>query len=255
MSSFIAAVRFLTVVPIGGRTADDPRAVATSPAFFPLVGLAIGLSLAVLDLGLTQVLPGAISAVIVVAAMIAVTGALHLDGLADVTDGLFGGKTPARRREIMKDPAIGVFGASAVGAVLLIKWTAISELDSWERFAALAIAPMLGRTAALLLVRLFPYTNSAGLGSLYERPGVASLWLPFIFAIAVSAIVFGAWAAVIVIPVAAITYLFGKFAASRLSGTLSGDIYGASSELGEVITLIIVVALIENGAGRPAFWG
>ena len=255
MSSFIAAVRFLTVVPIGGRAADDPRAVATSPAFFPLVGLAIGLSLAGLDLGLTQVLPGGISAAIVVAAMIAVTGALHLDGLADATDGLFGGKTAERRREIMKDPAIGVFGASAVGAVLLIKWTAISELDSWERFAALAIAPMLGRAAALLLVRAFPYADSAGLGSLYERPGVAALWLPFVFAIAVSAIVFGAWAAVIVVPVAIATYLFGKFAASRLSGKLTGDIYGASSEIGEVVTLIIIVGLFQNGAGLSAFWG
>ena len=91
MSAFIAAVRFLTVVPVGGRAADDPRAVATSPAFFPLVGLAIGLSLAGLDLGLTEVVPGAVSAAIVVAAMIAVTGALHLDGLADSIDGLFGG--------------------------------------------------------------------------------------------------------------------------------------------------------------------
>jgi len=255
MSSFIAAVRFLTVVPIGGCTADDPRAVATSPAFFPLVGLAIGLSLAGIDLGLIQVLPGGISAAIVVAAMIAVTGALHLDGLADATDGLFGGKTAERRREIMKDPAIGVFGASAVGAVLLIKWTAISELDSWERFAALAIAPMLGRAAALLLVRAFPYTDSAGLGSLYERPGVAALWLPFVFAIAVSAIVFGAWAAVIVVPVAIATYLFGMFAASRLSGKLTGDIYGASSEIGEVVTLTIIVGLFQNGAGLWTFWG
>ena len=255
MSSFVAAVRFLTVVPMGGRTADDPRAIATSPAFFPLVGLAIGLSLAGLDLGLTQVLPGGISAAIVIAAMIAITGALHLDGLADATDGLFGGKTAERRREIMKDPAIGVLGASAVGAVLLIKWTAISELDSWERFAALAIAPMLGRTAALLLVRVFPYTDSAGLGSLYERPGVAAMWLPFIFAGAISAMVFGAWAAVIVFPVVVATYLFGKFAASRLSGKLSGDIYGASSEIGEVVTLIIVVGLVGNGAGLLAFWG
>jgi len=255
MSSFVAAVRFLTVVPMGGRTADDPRAIATSPAFFPLVGLAIGLSLAGLDLGLTQVLQGGISAAIVIAAMIAITGALHLDGLADATDGLFGGKTAERRREIMKDPAIGVLGASAVGAVLLIKWTAISELDSWERFAALAIAPMLGRTAALLLVRVFPYTDSAGLGSLYERPGVAAMWLPFIFAGAISAMVFGAWAAVIVFPVVVATYLFGKFAASRLSGKLSGDIYGASSEIGEVVTLIIVVGLVGNGAGLLAFWG
>jgi adenosylcobinamide-GDP ribazoletransferase len=255
MSAFIAAVRFLTVVPIGGRAADTPRAVATSPAFFPLVGLAIGLGLAVLDMGLTELLPGAVSAAIVVAAMIAVTGALHLDGLADATDGLFGGRTAARRREIMKDPAIGVFGASAVGAVLLIKWTSISELDSWERFAALAIAPMLGRTVALLLVRMFPYVNSSGLGSLYERPGIASLWLPFVFAVVVSAIAFGVWAAVIVIPVGVVAYAFGRFAASRLDGRLSGDIYGASSEIGEIVTLIIVIGLFENGAMLPAFWG
>ncbi|NQW17068.1 MAG: adenosylcobinamide-GDP ribazoletransferase [Chloroflexi bacterium] len=254
MSSFIAAVRFLTVVPIGGSRADNPRAVATSPAFFPIVGLAIGLALGVLDLGLAQVLPGNVGAAIVVAAMIAVTGALHLDGLADAADGLFGGKTAERRRAIMKDPAVGVFGASAVGAVLLIKWTAISELDSWERFAALAVAPMLGRTAALLLVRAFPYTNATGLGSLYERPGIALMWLPFVFTIAVSSLVFGAWAAVILIPVAIVAFAFGKFAASRLGGRLSGDIYGASSELGEVVSLIIVVALVEGGAGVSALW-
>src|SRR5215475_12365004 len=109
MASLILAVRFLTILPLPGHEARGPGALARAAWWFPVVGLGLGALLAVADRALAAVLPPLLSAVVVLALWKAVTGGLHLDGLADCLDAL-AGATRERRRAILRDSRIGVFG-------------------------------------------------------------------------------------------------------------------------------------------------
>ncbi len=254
MSALAAAVRFLTVVPVAGRTGTDPRAIARSPAFFPLVGVGIGLALAGLDRALLLAFPAGVSAAIVIAAGIALTGALHLDGLADTADGLFGGRTPERRLAIMREPAVGVFGAAAIGASLLIRWASIAALASTTRFAALVAAPALGRWAALLLLDRFAYLRGDGLASAYSGPSAWRLLFGAATALAASYLLLGLWGLTLIAGVTLLSLVTGIYASRRLGGGLTGDVYGAASEIGELATLVGVVALTARDLGASPFW-
>ena len=107
MSAITAAIRFLTVVPAPGGE-WSARAASRSVAWFPAVGLGIGGAVAAVHWAARLAMPDLPAAALALAAGVVLTGALHLDGLADTFDGLLGGDTPKRRLEIMKDPSIGV---------------------------------------------------------------------------------------------------------------------------------------------------
>ncbi len=133
--------------------------MSRAPALFPLVGVLVGLAVASIDWALLNVLPGELTAAIAVAAGLIITGAMHLDGLADSADGILGGWDPERRLAIMKDPTLGSFGAAAIICTVLIRWTAITALAGPARFGALALAPVAGRAGALFLLKTFPYAR------------------------------------------------------------------------------------------------
>ena len=254
MSSLLAAVRLLTVIPVAGGRGADEAAIARSPVFFPVVGLAIGGALGGLDYGLTRILPDGVSAALVIASGIALTGALHLDGLADAADGLLGGKTPARRLEIVRDSSIGTFGATVIGSSMLVQWAAIAALVSPTRVPAIVVAPLVGRTAALLLVRSFPYAREQGLGSGYSGMGWVAVIFGFLFAIAATFVLLGPWGLAAIGAALATVWGLGWWAAKRLGGGLTGDVYGAASEIAEVVALAVATALVEGGAGAAPIW-
>ena len=114
--SFLAALGFLTGIPVG-RRAMEPDRLRRSSMFFPLVGLIIGLLLAGIDYGLGLVLPDILTSAIVVTLLVLLTGGLHFEGFVDCCDGLFGGHTRERRLEIMRDKSVGAY-AVAGGALL-----------------------------------------------------------------------------------------------------------------------------------------
>lgn len=254
MSSLLAAVRFLTVIPVAGRRGSDAESIARSPVYFPIVGLAIGGALGGLDYGLTQFLPDGVSAALIIASAIAITGALHLDGLADAADGLLGGRTPARRLEIMRDPSIGTFGAAVIGSSMLVRWAAIAALISPARIPAIVIAPLIGRTAVLLLIRAFPYGREQGLGSGFSGVGWPSVIAGHLFAAAAVFVLLGPWGLLAMAAALAIVWSLGWWASRRLGGGLTGDVYGAASEIAEVVALVAVTALVEGGTGAAPVW-
>lgn len=292
MSSFIAAVRLLTAVPVGRSTATDARSIARSPVFFPIVGLAIGLLLAGADYGLATYLGGGVAAALVVGGSIAITGGLHLDGLADTADALGGGQTAERRLQIMRDPSIGTFGAAAVGMSLLIRWACVAALLGTPRFAAIAAAPLLGRWAVLLLVDVFRYARSSGLGSPYvaeplsTRTGEAGTSSPSpakgrgssetgsaegrgrsesttfrlrtalggVFTLTATFALFGPWGLLALGAATVSALLLGRYAASRLGGGITGDVYGAGNEVAEIAALVSLVALTHGDLLTAPVW-
>lgn len=237
LAHLAAAFRFLTRLPVPGPGLRGPE-LGRALAWFPLPGLLLG----ALAAGSAQVLSGRLApgvlAALVVAGLAWLTGALHLDGLADVADGLGGGHGDAGRTlAIMRDSRIGAFGAVAVFLLLAVKVTAVAELVGQGSGWALLCAPALARFAAVPLVVLFPYARPEGLGRPFHDGGgprelaVAGALAAAILACAGLRSAFPAAAALTAAGVLA-------FAVRRRLGGLTGDVYGAAVELAETVFLV-----------------
>lgn len=237
MNGFRTAIQFLTVVPVTG----GPH-LAGAVRWSPLVGLALGAALAGVDLLLGPWLGPGVRAVLLVALLAALTGALHLDGLADSADGLLAPRAPADRLAIMRDPRTGGFGVVAVTLVLLAKAAALAELEGALRTPALIVTPALARWTIVGLARLFPDAR-AGLGSVW-RAGSTSAALGLATALAlVPAVALAGLAGVVLSGVAVVTAgAVGLFSAARVGG-VTGDVLGATVELVEATCWVVASAL------------
>jgi adenosylcobinamide-GDP ribazoletransferase len=245
----LTAVRFLTIIPIPSRRPESAEALGHSQAYFPLVGLGLGLALVGIDQGLERVLPDAPRAWLVVLALATLSGGMHLDGLADSADGLLGarGRSPEERLTIMRDARTGAYGALALIAVLSLKWSALLSLSHGLRVEALLLAPCLGRATIVANARVFPYARPEGLGLAVHQ---ASGWAPLFVAGAVTLAAAGAllgWGGLVVAAIVATTALvIGAWASRRLGG-VTGDVHGALVEVIEAATLLLVAAGSQRG--------
>ncbi|MCH8930772.1 MAG: adenosylcobinamide-GDP ribazoletransferase, partial [Proteobacteria bacterium] len=111
-----------------------------------------------------KALPIEAVAVVLIVALVLITGGLHLEGLADACDGLFGGHTRDERLAIMRDPRVGVYGVLGLVAVLGLKWAGLQSLPSTVRVEALLLAPTLSRWSMVVAIAAFPYARTEGLG-------------------------------------------------------------------------------------------
>src|SRR5262249_45641942 len=150
MGSVILALRFLTIARVGGHEAEGPDALGRAAWWFPVVGLVIGALLAIADRGLALVCPAVLATTLVLTLWKAISGGLHLDGLADCLDGL-AGHDVQRRLAIMRDPHVGAFGALGLICCLLVNVGAPLGLSTASRLRMLLLAPAVGRLAPLLV--------------------------------------------------------------------------------------------------------
>jgi len=160
---FIFAWHFLTTIPLS-RTHHEPTApeLAASMAWYPVVGLLIGSGLIVADLGLTVVLAPAVVNVLLLVLLVLFTRGLHQDGLADTLDGLAGGRTPAERLTIMRDPRIGAIGATGLFLSLILRYAGLIVLPLELRLPALLCMPAMGRWAMVTLAWISPNARTKG---------------------------------------------------------------------------------------------
>ena len=231
VESPLAAVAFLTRIPVGRLVAVDATAVRRAAPLFPLVGGAIGaLGGGVVDVAAGP-LPSLAAAVLGLGAVALVTGALHLDALADSADAL-GGTTRERRLEIMRDHAIGSFGAVALVTVLVFEASLLAaETSAWTAFAAAASC---GRWAALPLAALLPAAREEG--TTLSNLSAASVVLGLLAACAVAVGVRGLEGLVAVGAAALTAVVLGLFFRRWLGG-ITGDTLGATSELAQAAAL------------------
>jgi adenosylcobinamide-GDP ribazoletransferase len=229
-------------VPVG-RVLDE-RDVGRGAALFPLVGAGIGALTGLVAEGLTGPLPSLLAAAVALAFALVVTGALHLDGLADTADAL-GARSRVEALAIMRDARIGTFGAAALVLDLLVKAAALSFLvDHTNAVAAVAIATALARAAPLPLAALLPYARAGGgPGSVLTgraSPGgtVAAIAIAGAFA----AGLLGWDGGIAAAAVAATAVLCGLGWRTWLGG-VTGDTLGATVELSETVALVVLVGL------------
>lgn len=234
--ALVAAFAFLTRLPVWVGPLDD-RDLGRSVGFFPLVGLVLGLVTSGLSYALTGFLPSLLSGVAVVATLAAVTGGLHLDGLADLFDGLAGGRGDRQRTlAIMRDSHIGAQGAVAVVLLLIGKVAAVSTLLEVRDYLGLLAFPVVARWAVTLQIVCFPYAREEGLGRAFNgEAGPRELIIASATMLAVS-VALGFPTARAAGAAFAVSLLLGFWLRARLGG-LTGDVYGATVELAETVAL------------------
>ena len=149
MVSIIAAFQFLTIFPTLIKRMFTSQEMGRAVAWFPLVGVVLGLALYAVNVLARIVFPTSVSAALTLFAWIIFTRGFHLDGFMDTCDGLFGGWTPERRLEIMKDSRLGSFGVAGGILVLLTEYAALQS--SADLFPALMLSTTLGRWASPLV--------------------------------------------------------------------------------------------------------
>lgn len=243
MTALLQALSFLTIVRLPARAEDDSAPTAWTAAWFPLVGGVLGVGLVGLDLFLGLVLPGPVGSTLLIVAWVAVTGALHLDGLMDCADALPGVRQEAERLRILKDPALGAFGVAAGCLALLLKVTTLASLDGLTRLQALGLAPILGRWAALLVMAIYPYAIRPNVGTGAGMTGTLGFrHLAFgtvVMLIAAATCGFRGMTAMLV--AGGVGIMIAGYARRRLPG-LTGDVYGAVIECAEIATLLLFSA-------------
>jgi len=239
-------VTFLTIFPVSHNMDRGPRNVSNSRAFYPAVGLLIGLLLVGVEEGSSRLFSEPLTAAFLVAVMVIVTRGLHLDGLMDVFDGVFGGFTPDRRLEIMRDSRVGAFGVVGGVTVVLLKYGALVSLltlpepgKEW----ALLLFPALSRWTMVVLLGAFPYVRTQGLGSPFHGTGIKiATTVAGLSALAASVLLGGFAGLGLFFGAIIMAWLMGWAMAKALGG-LTGDTYGASNEIIETAVIIVATAL------------
>jgi adenosylcobinamide-GDP ribazoletransferase len=239
MRSMRAAMAFLTVIPVAG--AGGAAEERLGRGYFPAVGAVLGLiagSTFALAASITSPLLGAVAATAVLAIL---TGALHLDGVADAADGLFGAGDVARRLELMRDSRVGSFGLVAVVLLLVGDVAALAAMSPPKAIVALVIAGAMSRWALLVVIATVPYVRQAGLGIAAGGPHrLFDLALGTAIAAVVCVLDWRRAAAALLV-VLLIAAIVGVLARRRIGGA-TGDIYGATTELSQLGVLIVFAA-------------
>lgn len=227
----MAAVQFLTRIPVPPGNYRFDRALG----WLPVVGFLLGGVLAAADVGLraAQVSPLVESTGLVVL-LLALTGALHADGLMDTCDAVFGHASPERRLEIMRDPRAGAFGVVGLVCIVALKIAAVDALPDRLRPQLLALAPGLGRWAIVLVATVFPYSGTSGLGAPLKASATPlALALASVLPLA-GCILVGPPGLIAGVLTAVASLAIGRWLLRLLPG-LTGDCYGAVCEVVETL--------------------
>jgi adenosylcobinamide-GDP ribazoletransferase len=238
----LGAVAFLTRVPIPPAAFGD-HAFDLAPAlpWFPLVGGAVGAVAGGVLVGVAPLVGRATAAVIALAVLVLVTGALHQDGLADTFDGLGVRGDRARRLAVMRDSTIGTFGVLALVVWALLLVSALGRLAPLDALRALIAAEALSRTAALGHRLGAPPARGDGLGAT-----MPPTWRPVaaggVVTAAVAAATVGPDRMALGVAVAAGAATVTTLVARRAVGGSTGDTLGATASVAEALVVVALAA-------------
>ena len=237
------ALQFLSSLPIRLSGMPEPEQLGRSLLFYPLVGLLFGLILWVLNLALSGA-PLLLHAALLLTVWVVLSGALHLDGLADSADAWLGGFGDRERTlTIMKDPRSGPIAVVTLVLVLLLKFAALLALIEQGHGLVLIIVPLLGRAALLGLFLTTPYVRAGGLGQaladhLPRKAGWRVLGLS-----ALGCVLIAGFGAVVALVISVVVFVWLRQVMMRRLGGTTGDTAGALLELLEMVVLVGLVLI------------
>ena len=241
----LAALRFLTIIPIPRRREISAEEAGASLGYFPLVGLFLGAILAGIDWSLSLILPSSIVNAVIIIALLLLTGALHIDGFIDTCDALFGRRTAQERWQIMSDSRVGGFGVVGAFCLLLLVYVSLGGIAEAYKMVALILMPALSRWSMVYAIFAFPYAKPAGLGKTFKQQAnwrklalATSLVLASTLGLLiVKGLVLVFVGLALIFMVWLIAAVLGLFLQRKFAG-LTGDSYGAINEVTQVFILI-----------------
>ena len=245
MRGFLAAFQFLTVLPMPGRSVFSDQDMGRSMAYYPLVGLCLGLVLVLARHVIGAVLPHPVVAILLVIVLAVITGGLHLDGFSDTIDGLRSGTGRDEVLKIMRDSRVGAFGAIGLACLLILKFTLLFETPDGILDRSLVLMGVVSRWTMV----------QTSYRSAYARPE-GGLAKPFLESIGLTEVLIAT-----VLTLIAAGGLFGlrgwlivgcngllahgiRYGFHRRLGGITGDILGATNETSEVFSMMLVLVMV-----------
>jgi adenosylcobinamide-GDP ribazoletransferase len=251
MRLLLIAFQFLTIIPLPLSVRCEQEDLGRSMSFFPAIGLALGALLAGCDYLLAPLLPRGVTDLILVTLLTVTTGALHLDGLSDVCDGLAARGSRERFLEIMKDSRVGAVGAVALVLGLGLKYQALLAVPLQYKRGVLLFFPMVARFAQVQMTVGSKRARADGLGHAFVGgAGLPQLVVAFSFTLALGYLLLGLQAVACQLLLFLVTWGIRSWSHRRLGG-ITGDVIGCASELNEICCLIFLLALFGRGWLAP----
>ncbi|MDH4263619.1 MAG: adenosylcobinamide-GDP ribazoletransferase [Spirochaetia bacterium] len=243
MKSLFTAISLLSILPLPQKLSSN---VKNCSVYFPLVGFVLGFLYYGIGMALNLINVSADwTGLIILCTMAIITGALHLDGLADTADGFFGGKTKDHILVIMKDSATGTFGAVALFLLLLIKWTALVHISNENNFWIIIPVVVLSRTAMTISAGLFQYARSNGTGhDIVSNTSFKSVILTITYTTLLMILFFGFASLILMAMSITFSFLIGFYSRYKING-ITGDVLGATCEISEGL-MLAVVPFLQN---------
>lgn len=246
MNGLISALQFLTILRFKKESLINAERLGSSPVYFPLVGAFLGLVLIILDKILFPLLPATLLSLILVFTLIILSGAMHIDGLADTFDALFSGKSKEEMLSIMREVHKGTFGVLAIIAAILFKVVLLSSIPLHLRTLSLLLMTVLSRYSMGLAIAFFPYARSEGKAKVFfEQRSLKTFILSTIITLLILALALRFISLIILFFVVIFTSSVSLLVKRKIGG-FTGDGLGALSELNELIVLLSIFVFVRT---------
>ncbi|MCG6533133.1 MAG: adenosylcobinamide-GDP ribazoletransferase [Syntrophales bacterium LBB04] len=245
MNSFFLALRFLTVIPLGKRREANPASIVAAGKYYPVIGLIIGGIAWVFYYGIFRFFPIPVSVGLLLIFGVIMTGALHLDGLADCLDGFYGGTNREERLAIMKDVHLGTMGVVGLILILGIKYLLLREMMSFPSlWRWIILIPAVSRWTPVFLAFLFKYARpGGGLGqALVSGTGKKELFWATLLSWTPILVLSGFYGWGLIMVTMAWSLLCGWYFFRKVGG-ITGDTLGAVIESSEVWAMLYIVGM------------
>lgn len=248
MRIFILTLQFLTRITINKDLKATEEDFAKGVMFFPLVGLIIGAFNLIILIAASRILEGVFPIICSLLAGTAITGGLHVDGLADTCDGIFSSRTKDKMLEIMRDSRIGTNGTIAIIFDYFIRMSLLAMLTGKGLYFAVLLAPVAAKTILVMLMKTSTYARpGSGLGGLYlEKQTMGTSILAVAIGLAIVYGFSGIWGIAAFGACIATCFVYRGFIYSKLQG-MTGDTLGACNELLEVVFILAVAVIVGRG--------
>ena len=245
MRDFVTCLEFLTRIRFSNRTDWHDNDFSRSVPYFPLVGLVMGVFMGAVNYGLYYLhTPDLMRAVMLVLAELIIIGALMYDGFMDTSDGVFSARDRERMLEIMKDSHVGSNAVLAVVVLILLKqglYLAISGVELTKVIIAMSVAT---RTFMVIYIVKFPYARKEGIGKLFKQYAKAS----YLYIAILLGVIFIGFCGLKLLIIAILCFFVSVLIAkyfTKILGGLTGDTYGALTETGNALYLLLAYYILR----------